>query len=196
MSLNNIEKPWILNIKGAAFIVLGIISLVQIKYSLPILLFILVALLVLNVVVRLGEVFIGKDKTKKTANLVVGGLSLIMVIWFAVSIQNFDFSPQEIDASRQQSFLAILVWLGLMTAASLYEGISLLFNKQNLGYLYFIDGLLLGLMVYLFYLVFNNPIDLSKALTNFGACSLCVGVIDLIFAKIITSKVAKEKALA
>jgi hypothetical protein len=196
MSLNNIEKPWILNIKGAAFIVLGIISLVQIKYSLPILLFILVALLVLNVVVRLGEVFIGKDKTKKTANLVVGGLSLIMVIWFAVSIQNFDFSPQEIDASRQQSFLAILVWLGLMTSASLYEGTSLLFNKQNLGYLYFIDGLLMGLMVYFLYLVFSNPIDLSKALTNFGAYSLCVGVIDLIFAKIITSKLAKEKALA
>jgi hypothetical protein len=192
MSLYNYEKPWLFNIKGFAFLIFGLMAIIQVKYTLPILLLAFALLLGLNVFLRFGEVFMLKVIKNRTQNLVLGTISLFFIIWFAAVFQNFDITSDKIEASRISASIVIVIWLVFTSMISLYETIDLLIKKMSVAYVFMIDFLLTGLLAYFYYLVVAVAQDTSRALTTFGIFTLCAGFASLSLAKLLVA-MTKDK---
>lgn len=187
MSLYNYEKPWLFSVKGFAFLLFGLLAIIQIKYTLPVLLLAFALLLGLNVFLRFGEVYILKVEKNKTQNLVLGTISLFFIVWFAAVFQNFDISSDKIEASRISASIVIVIWLVFMSLISLVEVILLAIKKMSVAYVFMIDFLLTGLMAYFYYIVVAIAPDPLRALATFGIYSICAGIASLSLAKLLVA---------
>lgn len=187
MSLYNYEKPWLLTLRGIAFIVLGLFSFLQIRYTFPVLLLSFAILLIFNVFMRLAEVYWMRIEKNRTPNLILASISAVFIIWFVTAFDNFDLSFDKIDASRLSGFIVIVAWLIFTSLSSLYEAVGLLIKKMSVAYVFVIDFVLSGLMAYFLYLVISRVDAESgmKALETFGIYSFCVGLVGLALTKLL-----------
>jgi len=185
MSLYNYEKPWLLTLRGISFIVLGLFSFLQIRYTFPVLLLTFAILLIFNVFMRVAEVYWMKVEKNRVPNLVLAAISLLFIVWFVTAFDNFDLSFDKIDASRLSGFIVIVAWLVFTSLSSLYEAVGLLIKKASVAYVFVIDFVLSGLMAYFLYIVVTQAENPLKALETFGIYSFCVGLVSLALTKLL-----------
>jgi hypothetical protein len=187
MSLYNYEKPWLFNLKGVAFILMGIIAMIQVKYTLPVLLLIFALLLGFNVFLRFGEVFWLKVEKNRTQNLFLGSISILFIILFVTTFNNFDLYSNKIDTSRLSAFIVIVIWLVFSAVISLIEAVLLLLKKLSTAYVFVIDFILLSLLSYFLYVAVIQAADLSKALFVFGILSTGIGGVSIALGKLLSN---------
>ena len=165
MELKYFRKPWLQAFKGAYFVLLGIIVMMQIPstlYSISIFFSFFIGLT--GFVLVLAPLIL-KVKDNRKWNLTLGIINLA----FAVLI------IMKMNQPRTEIYLVIVFWIILNSVTEVVEAVLLFLQKNAYFALFIINALLSSLMGLGFYnLLYETD---SRRLFNMGFIALVVGLV-------------------
>jgi len=166
MELKFYGKPWLQAFKGGFFILLGILSMLQIygsMYSLAIFFSFFIGLTGFILVVA---PFLLKTDINRVWNFVLGVLNLLFAVFILFKLNG---TPLEI-------FWILVVWMMFNAVAELIEAVILFYRRNAFFALFTIHALLSMLLGYGFYKL-TEVVDAEK-LFNMGIFAIIIGIVN------------------
>jgi len=175
MEIKYYGKAWLQAFKGGFFIVLGILSMLQIYGSIKSLaIFFSFFIGLTGVVSILGPVFL-KLKEQKNWNIAFGIINLCFAIALILLI-----NQPRIDIT-----IMIVIWITYNGITEIVEAVILFTRKNALGTIFVMHALLSLLLGYAIYLLINDFTE--QKLFNIGVIALVFGVINELSAILLKS---------
>jgi len=175
MEIKYYGKAWLQAFKGGFFILLGILSMLQIYGSIQSLVIFFSFFIGLSGVVSiLGPVFLNR-KEQKNWTIVTG----IINICFAVALIML------INQPRINITMLIIIWITYNGLSEIVEAIILFARKNALGTIFAMHAMLSLLLGYAIYLLTSDFTD--QRLFNVGIIALVFGVINELSAFLLNS---------
>jgi uncharacterized membrane protein HdeD (DUF308 family) len=166
MELKYYGKPWMQAFKGAFFIVLGIILMLQIQGSIHSLAIFFSFFIGLTGFVLLVAPIILKKRENKGWNMLTGILNLFFAIIIVVKL----------EGDRIEIFWVVVIWVLFNALTELIEAI-ILFSKRNSFFALFLIHALLSLL--LGFALYNLIIHFdSERLFNVGVVAVVFGIVN------------------
>ncbi len=175
MELKYYGKPWLQAFKGGFFILLGILSMLQVYGSIQTAaIFFSFFIGLTGFVLIVGSVLM-KTNTNRGWNIVLGILNLLFAVLILLKLKG----------ERLDIFGIIVAWMLFNAVAELIETIILFFRKNAFFALFAIHFLLSILLSWGFYSLIEN-LD-EQRLFNMGFISLVFGLVNEFSAYILSS---------
>ncbi len=175
MELKYYGKPWLQAFKGGFFILIGILSMLQIYGSIRAGAVFFSFFIGLTGFVLIVAPFLLKTKINRVWNLLLGILNLLFAILILVKLKG----------ERLDLFTIMVAWMIFNALAELIEAVILFYRKNVFFALFLIQALLSLLIGWGFYSLIEN--SEPQRMFNMGVIALIVGIINELSAYILGS---------
>ena len=175
MSPKYYDKAWLQAFKGGFFIIMGIISLLQITGSIKSLAIMFSFFIGLTGFVLVVAPVILKKKENFRWNILIGVLNLVFALIFIFIV----------DSPGVKIIWVLLVWVVFNAITEIIEALILALNKNSFFAIFIINAFLSILLGYGLYLIM---IEITpERLFNFGLIALVFGLINELSAYLLNS---------
>jgi uncharacterized membrane protein HdeD (DUF308 family) len=175
MELKYYGKPWLQAFKGGFYILLGILSMLQIYGSLYSMAIFFSFFIGLSGFLLIVAPFLLKTKINRVWNFILGVLNLFFVIFILFKL----------NGTRSEIFLILVIWMLFNAVAELIEAAILIYRKNAFFALFLIHALLSLLLGFGFNSLHES--ENLERLFNMGLIALVFGIVNELSAFLLKS---------